>query len=63
MYSININNCSAVLYKGNSPIGAHAGDSYSIRKWIEEQMLEVGKCKVYGWHRLKVLEDVEDEKK
>ena len=65
MYSICIENVSAILYKGNAPIGAHAGNSDSIAKWIEEVQSEVGQCKVYGWHRLEVLKRQEevDERK
>jgi len=61
MFSISIYNCSAVLYKGTAPIAAHAGSSNSIRKWIENTMREFGKCKVYGWHRLIVLEEMEEQ--
>ena len=53
--SISIGNCSAVLYDQHSPIGVHAGNSSSIRKWIEDQIKEYGKMKVYGWHRLELL--------
>ena len=61
MYSINICNCSAILYNGHAPIGAHAGNSDSINTWIEQQLLDLGKMKVYGWHRLIVLKEEEAE--
>lgn len=59
MFSISIYNCSAVLYKGTTSIEAHAGSSISIRKWIENVIIKIGQCKVYGWHRLTLLEETE----
>lgn len=57
--TIEINNCSAVLYQGNKEREAHAGNSDSISKWIVEQQKTHGKIKVYGWERLKILRDEE----
>jgi len=54
-----INNCSVVLYNGIAPIEAHAGNSGSIRKWIDETITKLGKIHVTGWHRLIVLQQKE----
>ena len=58
--SIEIGNCSAVLYHGQSPREAHAGNSRSIQKWIGDQMAVLGKIHVDGWQRLKVLSEAEE---
>lgn len=41
MHTISIYTCSAVLYHGTKPVGAHAGSSDRI----ESQMVELGKVK------------------
>jgi len=35
--SIEVNTCSATLYNGTAAVGACAGNSFSIEKWIIEQ--------------------------
>lgn len=58
--SIEINNCSAVLYQGTKEREAHAGSSASIQKWINEMQSKHGNIHVSGWHRLKVLREKEE---
>ncbi len=57
--SIEIFNCSVVLYRGTSPIEAHAGSSFSITKWIDEQLSILGNVHVTGWHMLERLRQKE----
>jgi hypothetical protein len=57
--SIEINQCSAVLYHGTSAIGAHAGSSSSILKWIDEMFAKVGKVRVSGWENWNLLRSAE----
>ena len=59
--SIEVNTCSATLYNGTAAVGAHAGNSFSIEKWILEQQQIIGKCAVSGWHRLIALRSKEKE--
>lgn len=58
--SIEIVGCTAVFYRGFEPREAHSGNSRSIRKWIDNQLDLVGKCRIDGWHALQVLEEQEE---
>jgi len=53
--------CSVVLYSGTAPIAAHAGDSESIRAWIDKTKddEQLTSCHIYGWHNLLKLEESE----
>ena len=59
--SIEIFNCSAVLFNGTSPVEAHAGSSFSILKWMAEQLSIRGRVHVSGWHKLGSLRQREEE--
>jgi hypothetical protein len=49
--SVHENNV-AVLYHQYKPVGACAGDSRAVEKFIEECSAEHGNIKVYGEHRI-----------
>ena len=56
---IEINKCSAVLLRGGNACEAHAGNSTSISKWIDEVFAKVGKVYVTGWNNLMALRQSE----
>jgi hypothetical protein len=61
-HTITIYNCSAVLYEGNAAIGAVAGTSRAIEKFIiecEESLKQ--KIHVYGEHALVAMRQREFE--
>ena len=60
LLTMEINRCSVTLYEGTAAIGAHAGSSISIEKWIGERLSEFGKIPVSGYHRLIALRSREN---
>jgi hypothetical protein len=62
-HTISIYNCSAVLYDGTAPIGAVAGGSRAIEKFIDECCFENREnIKVFGEHRIVALREQEAAK-
>jgi hypothetical protein len=59
--TMEINRCSVTLYEGTAAVGAHAGNSWSIEKWISERLSEFGKIPVSGYHRLIALRNREKD--
>ena len=62
-HTISVYNCSAVLYDGTAPVGAVAGDSRAIEKFIDECCSENREnIKVFGEHRIVALRQQEAAK-